>query len=447
MTIILWLGEFGILQFMYQYVYLIEIIQYLICTILFNFYTPRKKFTWLYLVISFCLAIGYAFLLGYLRSIWPNSNLFKVCATLSLYGSMLAICFFCYNEKRNSSVLMNWITALAVREIIDVLHTVIVFLMGSNPRTMLVSLSDNNYINALFFDVVHIALLVVLFFLVRKRIRIIQDNQITIKVITISSLMLLSLVVLKTFLIIYSEESLPLFVCADCAIGMIAVFLIIMRTEILNESSFKMEQQIMTQVLSNNQEQYESLKTNIDVINMKAHDIKHQLNKIQNKLTEEEVSSLKKAVEAYDKNIKTGNPVLDTVLYTEVLKCDSLGISITYLCDGNHLNLFPTSQLYYLFSNIIDNAIEATKNLNKEKRIISFNVKERNNQIVIDECNYFQGNLRIENGVIATTKEDSRNHGFGLKSIRMIVNENQGTMNIRTEDDMFYMVINIPLPN
>lgn len=447
MLITIWLGDIGLIPIHYQYRYLIEVIQYLVCTILFNFYMPRRKLTWLYLVIASLFMVGYAYLLGYLRDLWSDSTVYKIMATLSLYGGMLAICFFCYKENRPSNVLMNWITALAAREVIDVFYTLLVFFMGYNPRTSYVKLSDSMYINSLFFDIIHVAALSFLFFILRKRIKIIQDNQITLKVITISSLMLISLVVIKTFLIIYSEENINLYVCADAGIGMIAVFILIMRTEILNESNYKFEQQIMNRVLANNQEQYESLKTNIDVINMKAHDIKHQLSKIQNKLTEEEVSSLKGAVESYDKNIKTGNPVLDTVLYTEVLKCDSLGITMTYLCDGTHLDRFPTSQLYYLLSNIIDNAIEATKKLDQEKRIISFNVKERNNQIVIDECNYFEGSIKIENGVVATTKEDSKNHGFGLKSIKMIVTENQGTMSIRTEDDMFYMVINLPLPN
>ncbi|MCR4697824.1 MAG: ATP-binding protein [Bacilli bacterium] len=367
-------------------------------------------------------------------------------ATLSFYTLTLLIIILCYKEKQWTNILLTWITALSIREVVDVVNTLITIASGTNPRSTLITVSDNTYINSLVYDCIHIITLAFLYFCFRKRIKTIKSSAISAKIIIISLLMLLALVIVKTFVIINSNYDMNLYTCCVALIGLISLMLLLIRSDILKESNYVIDRRIMRHVLASNQAQYEALKTNIDVINMKAHDMKHQLEKYQDKLTQEEVETIQKAIEVYDKNINTGNQVLDTVLYSESLICDKNNIRFTYLCDGKNLDKFSSSQLYYLFSNIIDNAIEATREVEGENRIISFNIKCKNNQIVIDECNYFKGERNIQNGLIKTTKKDQRRHGYGMKSIQMIVKDNNGTMNIHTEGNMFFLIINLPIP-
>ncbi len=445
MVIIYWLSTLGLFTNMYQTIYFIEILQYLLCTFLFSNKLPKRKFTWLWMLLLSIASFGWAYLLGFLRNMWSDSDFFKIMATLSFYTLTLLIIILCYKEKQWTNILLTWITALSIREVVDVVNTLITIASGTNPRQMIITVSDNMYINSLVFDLIHIAIFAVLYFCFRKRIKTIKDTSISVKIITISLLMLLALVVIKTFVLINSDYDIKLYACCEALIGLISLLLLLIRSNLLKESSYKTDHKIMQQVLASNQSQYEALKTNIDVINMKAHDMKHQLEKYQDKLTQEEVESIQKSVEVYDKNINTGNPVLDTVLYSENLICDKNNIRFTYLCDGKDLDKFPSSQLYYLFSNIIDNAIEATREVEGENRIISFNIKCKNNQIVIDECNYFKGERNIQNGLIHTTKQE-RHHGYGMKSIRMIVEDNNGTMNVHTKGNMFFLIINLPIP-
>ena len=446
MTIIYFLRTWGVITSFNTMLYEWEIIQHLVCIFLFNQNLPKRKYTWLYCTIGTVLMLGWGFLLGFLRDVWPDSNLFKIFATLSLYSFSLFITFFCYNEKHWSHVFLSWITALCVREVIDASYALICMSTGQNPRLGIIQFIDNDIFNLVMYDLMHIVFVIVLYFFLRKRIHLVEDRSISLRIIIISLTMLFALVLIKTFVVINSESAIPLYGCCEALISLVSALLLFVRADILRESSFKVEQRIMDQVLAENKKQYQSLKTNIDIVNMKAHDLKHQLEKYQDKLTQEEVESLRNAVDIYDKNIRTGSPVLDTVLYVEHLVCDKHQIQFTYLCDGHQLENFSSSQLYYLFSNIIDNAIDACKDVPVENRIISFNIRQKDNQIVIDSCNYFEGSRNIQDGVMETTKKNKAHHGYGLKSIKMIVEQNKGSMNIHTENNMFFMVINLPIP-
>ena len=44
--------------------------------------------------------------------------------------------------------------------------------------------------------------------------------------------------------------------------------------------------------------------------------------------------------------------------------------------------------IYSLFGNIVDNAIDATKDLPEDKRIISLKIKSAGNMVSISESNY-----------------------------------------------------------
>ena len=83
---------------------------------------------------------------------------------------------------------------------------------------------------------------------------------------------------------------------------------------------------ILKQPWKQDMAQFESVKANMDVINMKCHDLRHIFNRIEGKLTEDEISSLQEAIQFYDANIKTGNEVLDVVLCEKAMLCQKNNI-------------------------------------------------------------------------------------------------------------------------
>ncbi len=59
-----------------------------------------------------------------------------------------------------------------------------------------------------------------------------------------------------------------------------------------------------------------------------------------------------------------------------------------------------------------------------DKRYISLIVKNINSFISISVDNYYDGNIVLgENVLPLTTKKDKDYHGFGMKSIQLVVNK------------------------
>lgn len=96
------------------------------------------------------------------------------------------------------------------------------------------------------------------------------------------------------------------------------------------------------------------------------------------------------------------------------------------------------TDLGVLFGNILDNAIEACESCKKEKWIDLFAVYE-NHGIVIcckNSCSETVMDLH-------TRKSDKRNHGFGLSSVKQIVEKYDGDVWWESEKESFTLNINL----
>ena len=84
---------------------------------------------------------------------------------------------------------------------------------------------------------------------------------------------------------------------------------------------------------------------------------------------------------------------------------------------------------------LLDNAIEAARRLDgAERKTISLVVSRRGDMAVIHEENYFDGEVRFENGLPVSTKGDPLNHGFGTRSMHQIVERYAGSMTMRVPE-------------
>lgn len=223
------------------------------------------------------------------------------------------------------------------------------------------------------------------------------------------------------------------------------VFALIVMFNLHNAVTLKEENIVMHKLLLEGQKQYESTKKSIDIINLKCHDLKHKLSAYASVLPDDEIASMKKSIEIYDSSIKTGNSVLDIIITEKNLICSSYGIKFTCLGNGNLLSFINTADLYALFGNAIDNAIDAVKDLTEEgKRLISINIDEKGDYVLIYFINYYEGSLQMERGLPLTTKTtDQGYHGFGLKSIRLIASKYKGSILVSAKDGIFNLCVSL----
>ena len=112
--------------------------------------------------------------------------------------------------------------------------------------------------------------------------------------------------------------------------------------------------------------------------------------------------------------------------------------------DGDAFNDMSNSDVYFLLVNIIDNAIEAVEHIQeKEKRIITLTASKKQGVLVIEETNYYKGEIAFnKDGSLKTTKVDNaKYHGYGTKSIMYIVKNYDGKVEYQTKDNIFILRI------
>ena len=202
--------------------------------------------------------------------------------------------------------------------------------------------------------------------------------------------------------------------------------------------SLKNEKNTMAVLYQKDKELYEIKKKDIELLNIKYHDMKKRLREME-KLTPEEVSSLKDIMKVYSTHYKTGCEVLDNILMDKTSSLMEEKVEITFMGDASSLNAMDAGDCYSLFENILSNAIEAVSRFREEDRkTIGLQVSRKGRLTVINCYNYYQGTLKMTNGLPETTKKEEEGfHGYGMKSIKLICEKYQGGMNIKTLDQVF----------
>lgn len=202
-----------------------------------------------------------------------------------------------------------------------------------------------------------------------------------------------------------------------------------------------------TQLYEKSKEEFKNWQNSIDVINTKCHDLKQHLQNLNQGLSEETRREIEASVMIYDSVIKTGNEVLDLILFEKNVYCEKNGIEFVFMVDGNELGFMHSEDIFALFGNVLSNAIEASLAIEeKEKRVIHLSVFGVGNTVVIHEENYYNGReIQIENGLPVTTKTDKNEHGYGVRSMRMIVEKYGGSIGFHSKDDVFALNICMPV--
>lgn len=190
---------------------------------------------------------------------------------------------------------------------------------------------------------------------------------------------------------------------------------------------------------------YEMSKESIAVVNQHYHDMKHQIMILSTMSDEDKrkarLCDMESRIAAYDAVVRTGNEILDTVLTEKKLICQSNRIAMSCIADGKQLAFMDELDLYTLFGNALDNAIEANKKISDEKkRWISVQIQNKKGILLVEIVNPYEGNLTYDNNHLPrTSKQDVQNHGFGTKSIKNMIEYYGGQMIIKTEQNKYLL--------
>lgn len=226
------------------------------------------------------------------------------------------------------------------------------------------------------------------------------------------------------------------------------VFMLLLQVLMLASAKERTEFHTMQKLWLEEQKQYRLVKENIDALNIKCHDLKHQIRDLRatGQVDPAYLDDLERSVSIYNSAVRTGCETLDIVLTDKRLHCATNGIQFTCIAEGNKLQFMEAMDIFSLFGNILDNAIECETGLAPETRFIHLSVRVVNQLLIIHEENHFEGTLELRDGMPVTTKEDRNYHGYGMLSIRRIVEKYGGNFEISTEDQLFQIDIMLPIP-
>lgn len=229
----------------------------------------------------------------------------------------------------------------------------------------------------------------------------------------------------------------------------LCIFILALEYEFLYNRSLRLEVATTEQTMQRQREQYELSRENIEAINIKCHDIRHQIRTLANggaSVDPTVLAEIEQAVNVYDSGIHTGNEPLDLILSEKGLICNRENISLACIADGEALSFMLPADIYALMGNALDNAIEATSEVHDNgHRSISVNIRRSGDMAIVHVENYFKGERAFKDGLPQTNKPDTYNHGFGVKSMRLITERYGGTLHAHTQGEVFHLNISMPV--
>ncbi len=429
------------------------ITELLILEILFlKHFTRRKKFVLRLagaLLLTYAVAVFYPvnFVLAY--TAWYSSIMFFILFAISVTAMMFSFeirfteCLFCAFAAYTVQHITYGVIDIIISPIFD--FRMADEFYGSSPLDF--SAGDASTwlvifiyisIEVLFYGLSYLVLSSKLKGRNRLKLR-------SVKIFTFTVLVLVADIVLNSVVVYTASAALKNFLLAVYNILCCLEILYILISLVV-ENDRNAEIARMSETIRQAHKQYALQKETINYINIKCHDMKYEINRLMKNLDYKAVSELNDMLSIYDSDIKTGNEVLDIILTEKSLACNRNKIKLTCNSDGSEINM-NDGDLYALFGNIIDNAVNAVSKIDEEeKRCINVHIRKVGDFVSIDVENYFIGELKYtSDGFPETTKADAESHGYGLRSVKMITEKYGGTLSIVVKKDVFILSLLLPM--
>lgn len=238
----------------------------------------------------------------------------------------------------------------------------------------------------------------------------------------------------------YIPHFIPLYIRMTSAI--ISYLVLMLTLSDVRKSDAQKKTEITLNLLEKGKSEYEQEKAVMDALNIKCHDLRHQIAFLGEKGYRNEMEGINELIDLYDSPNQTGNRALDIVIAEKSRACLGRNISMTCMADGSLLSFMEQSDIYSLFGNIMDNAISAAAELKEpEKRIINVRVRRQNSFVMIEEENYYDGEIEFADGLPRTGTGDYENHGFGVQSMKIVAEKYGGNLYIEAKGGVFRLSV------
>lgn len=232
---------------------------------------------------------------------------------------------------------------------------------------------------------------------------------------------------------------------------MISMFLIFMMyIKLVDRYELKRNNAIFEKEIALHSEYIKEKEGVMNEFRKTKHDLKHKLMNILDLLRNKKYDQLEKYIEDIAdlkmlENItvsNTDNTLVDALINYKYDTAKKLGIKLNVSMQIPYNLPFNNADLCVILGNALDNAIEASEKVPKEKAYINLMMRYAEENLVIVIENYYEGkNVRNKEGKIITSKKDHYNHGVGLSSIQNSISKYNGQLNIEETNSVFKLAI------
>jgi len=189
------------------------------------------------------------------------------------------------------------------------------------------------------------------------------------------------------------------------------------------------------------------MKSSLESVRSFRHDMRNHLILLNSLVEENEydeaskvISQITGAIDVKNEYAQSGNITVDSILNFNLQEAINKGISVSLeLNIPEKLNITPFD-MSVILGNLLDNAINASSRLEKDKRL-DLKIDYKRGRLFINLSNTYNGILNYKGDKLITSNRDKEAHGIGMKNINAVLDKYDGVMEIDHTENIFTTII------
>lgn len=231
---------------------------------------------------------------------------------------------------------------------------------------------------------------------------------------------------------------------------LVALYLMMIQLNKAHEKQLEYERIALNQ--NNQKKLLEDREKEYEQLQIVRHDIKNYLSTLigmlQNGKTKEAIEYvnivLEERIETIWEVVDVGDATLNAVINTKFTICRKKGICCESTIIGNLIFENPVN-IGIILSNLLDNAMEACEKMTKNQPRIVISCAIQKGYLDLCVKNTIKESVLEDNPSLKTTKKEKEFHGYGIKSIKKILEEEGGMISQSEKNGWFITHIFLPI--
>ncbi|MDE6424585.1 MAG: ATP-binding protein [Ruminococcus sp.] len=365
------------------------------------------------------------------------------------YVLAFVLCTIILLKSDNFKYMM--LNALCI-SIVYISETLAILLMAVSRHQSMYELADSDELRIpLTFLCMLIATILHFILGMIAKSRLSHDNRsiTSYEVISFLILIILEIMILYGLSRVFSDEQintfLVIFSVGFCVLNFGLYFLFV---RLASARRIEQENQLMKQQSEMQLKAYERLSEQYNESLRIVHDMKKHIRSLDtlvennSDIAAEYQQMLYNELNRFYPNFRSDNQILSVIINNAITRAKHHSIDIQLNIEKINLDFISTIDMTTIFSNLLDNAIEACTEVT-ENKCIKINMIQQMNFITLNIHNPYN-KVNIYGDVLRSTKKG--HFGIGLENVRKALETYCGTLNIKTNNMIFSVTAIIPIP-